>query len=59
MKRYDASLADFAEAQKVNPDGPQVPAYRCIAYTGMGRFDEALADCNAALAKSPKAMFTR
>ena len=29
LKAYDASLADFAEAQKVNPDGPQVPAYRC------------------------------
>src|SRR6185436_1897048 len=42
MKRYDASLADFDEAQKVNPDGPQVPAYRCITYTGMGRFDDAL-----------------
>ena len=53
LKQYDASLADFAEAQKVNPDGPQVPAYRCITYTGMGKFDEALADCNAALAKSP------
>ena len=37
MKRYDASLADFAEAQKVNPDGPQVPAYRCITYTEHGQ----------------------
>ncbi len=36
-KRYDASLADFAEAQKVNPDGPQVPAYRCITYTEHGQ----------------------
>ena len=53
MKQYDASLADYAEAQKVNPDGAQVPAYRCITYTGMGRFDDAIADCNAALAKSP------
>jgi tetratricopeptide (TPR) repeat protein len=53
MKRYDASLADYAEAQKVNPDGPQVPAYRCITYTSMGRFDDAIADCNTALAKSP------
>ena len=57
MKRYDASLADFAEAQKVNPDGPQVPAYRCITYTGMGRFDDAIADCNAALAKSPNNVY--
>jgi tetratricopeptide (TPR) repeat protein len=58
MKRYDASLADFDEAQKVNPDGPQVPAYRCITYTGMGRFDDALVDCNAALAKSPNNVYT-
>jgi len=57
MKRYDASLADFDEAQKVNPDGPQVPAYRCITYTGMGRFDDALVDCNAALAKSPNNVY--
>jgi tetratricopeptide (TPR) repeat protein len=57
MKQYDASLADFAEAQKVNPDGPQVPAYRCITYTGMGRFDDALVDCNAALAKSPNNVY--
>ena len=53
MKRFDASLADYAEAQKVNPDGTQVPAYRCITYTSMGRFDDAIADCNTALAKSP------
>ena len=57
IKQYDASLADFAEAQKVNPDGPQVPAYRCITYTGMGRFDDALVDCNAALAKSPNNVY--
>jgi len=58
MKLYDASLADYAEALKINPDGPQVPAYRCITYTNMGRFDEALADCNAALAKTPNAIYT-
>jgi tetratricopeptide (TPR) repeat protein len=57
MKQYDASLADFAEAQRVNPDGSQVPAYRCITYTGMGRFDDALADCDAALAKSPNNVY--
>jgi tetratricopeptide (TPR) repeat protein len=58
LKQYDASLADYAEAQKVNPDGPQVPAYRCITYTSMGEFDEALADCNAALAKAPNQIYT-
>ncbi|WP_347337185.1 tetratricopeptide repeat protein [Bradyrhizobium lablabi] len=58
LNQYDASLADYAEAQKVNPDGPQVPAYRCITYTSMGKFDEALADCNAALAKTPNQIYT-
>ena len=24
-KQYDSALADFAEAQKLNPDGPQIP----------------------------------
>jgi tetratricopeptide (TPR) repeat protein len=57
MKRYEESLADFAEAQRVNPDGPQVPGYRCLTYIGMGRFDDALTDCNAALAKSPNNLY--
>jgi tetratricopeptide (TPR) repeat protein len=58
LKAYDASLADFAEAQKVNPDGPQVPNYRCLTYIGMGRFDDALADCNTALVKTPNNVYT-
>ena len=29
-KQYDAALADFAEAQKLNPEGSQVANYRCI-----------------------------
>jgi tetratricopeptide (TPR) repeat protein len=57
LKAYDASLADFAEAQKANPDGPQVPAYRCRTYIDMGRFDDALADCNTALAKTPNNVY--
>ncbi|MEH2622292.1 tetratricopeptide (TPR) repeat protein [Bradyrhizobium sp. AZCC 1719] len=57
MKLYEASLADYAEAQKVNPDGPHVPGYRCVTYASMGRFDDALADCNAALAKSPNNVY--
>jgi tetratricopeptide (TPR) repeat protein len=57
LKAYDASLADFAEAQEANPDGPQVPAYRCRTYIDMGRFDDALADCNTALAKTPNNVY--
>ena len=57
MKRFDAALADFAEAQKINPDGPQVPGYRCVTYIAMGRFDDALTDCNTALAKSPNNIY--
>ena len=58
LKLYDASLADYAEALKVNPDGPQVPAYRCITYAGMGKFDEAVADCNTVLAKAPNQIYS-
>ena len=57
-KQYPAAIADFAEAQKLNPDGPQVTTYRCITYTQMAKFDEALADCNATLAKTPASIYT-
>ena len=57
-KQYPAAIADFAEAAKLNPEGPQVANYRCITYTEMGKFEEALADCNAALAKTPTSIYT-
>lgn len=57
QKNSDAALADFADAQKLNPDALQIPTYRCITYTDMSKFDEALADCNAVLAKNPKAIY--
>jgi tetratricopeptide (TPR) repeat protein len=57
LKQYDAALADFAEAQKVNPNWP-IASNRCVTYTEMGKFDEALADCNDALAKAPNSVFT-
>lgn len=57
LKQYDAALADFSEAQKLNADGPQVPSNRCIAYAEMKRFDEAIADCNVVLAKTPKNVY--
>ena len=41
-KQYPAAIADFAEAQKLNPNGPQVATYRCITYTEMRKFDEAI-----------------
>ena len=58
-KQYDASLADFAEGKSSIPTDPQIPAYRCITYTEMGRFDEALADCNEALAQSSENVYGR
>ena len=56
-KEYDAAIADFAEAQKLNPTAGQIPSYRCITYTAMGKFDEALADCNDVLTKNPKSTY--
>ncbi|CAN7455247.1 tetratricopeptide repeat protein [Bradyrhizobium sp. LjRoot220] len=57
-QQYEAALADFAEAQKLDPEAPQVAIYRCITYTAMGKFDQALADCNATLAKTPTSIYT-
>src|SRR6202012_6067406 len=45
-KDYDAALADFASAEKIDPNSFQLRANRCITYGAMGRFDEAIADCN-------------
>src|SRR3954454_13029912 len=53
-KQYEPALADFEEARQLNPEGWQIPNYRCITYTELGRFDEAIADCNEVLAKYPK-----
>jgi tetratricopeptide (TPR) repeat protein len=53
-KQYESALAYFAEGKPLNPGGWQIPGYRCITYTEMGRLDEALADCNEVLAQHPK-----
>jgi tetratricopeptide (TPR) repeat protein len=53
-KQYESALSYFAEGKPLNPGGWQIPNYRCITYTDMGRFDEALADCNEVIAQHPK-----
>ena len=53
-KQYQSALAYFAEGKPLNPGGWQIPGYRCITYTEMGRLDEALADCNEVLGQHPK-----
>jgi tetratricopeptide (TPR) repeat protein len=53
-KQFAPALADFAAARQLNPEGWQIPNYRCITYAELGRFDEAIADCNEVLAKHPK-----
>lgn len=58
QKQYDAAIADFAEAQKLNPSAVQIPTNRCVTYTEMGKFDLALADCNDVLAQSPRSVYT-
>lgn len=57
-KDYQAALADFAEARQFNPTGIHAPNFRCITYTEMSRFDEAIADCNEVLEKFPKSPYT-
>jgi tetratricopeptide (TPR) repeat protein len=56
-KDYDAALADFAAAEKVFPNAPQAQVYRCVAYTDMGKFDDALKDCNDVIAKVPNYLY--
>src|SRR5262249_33810147 len=53
-KQYESALASFAEGKQLNPEGWQIPNYRCGTYAEMGRFDDALADCNEVLAQHPK-----
>src|SRR6266566_5729530 len=56
-KDYAAAIADFAESQRRNPTAQQIPSFRCVTYTEMGKFDLALADCNEVLAKAPRSVF--
>ena len=37
-----SALAYFAEGKQLNPEGWQIPNYRCITYAEMGRLDDAL-----------------
>lgn len=53
-KLYESALANFAEGKQLNPEGWQIPNYRCNTYAEMGRLDVALADCNEVLAQHPK-----
>jgi tetratricopeptide (TPR) repeat protein len=57
LKQYDAAIADFAEAQRINVSAWQIPNFRCVTYTEMGKFDEAIADCNDVIANAPKSTF--
>jgi tetratricopeptide (TPR) repeat protein len=54
---FDGAFADFATAERLNPTPPQPNVFRCVAYIDMGKFDDALGECNKALAKSPNYHF--
>src|ERR1700722_623214 len=56
-KDFDGALADFAEADRINPAASLARLNRCLAYTVMGKFDQALADCNSVIEKAPKFHF--
>ena len=53
-KQYDIGAAYFAEGKPLVRRRWEIACYRCITYTELGRFDEALADCNEVIAKYPK-----
>jgi tetratricopeptide (TPR) repeat protein len=54
---FDGAFADFAAAEQLNPTPPQPNVLRCVAYIDMGKFDDALGECNKALAKTPNYHF--
>jgi tetratricopeptide (TPR) repeat protein len=56
-KDFDGALADFAEAERINPAWAQARLNRCLARAAMGKFDEAIADCNSVIEKAPKNQF--
>jgi tetratricopeptide (TPR) repeat protein len=56
-KDFDGALADFSEAERIDPTRPRARINRCLAYTAMGQFDQALADCNSVIEKAPKDQF--
>jgi lipoprotein NlpI len=47
---YDAALADFAMAKEIDANARQIFTNCRVTYTAMGKFDEALADCNNVIA---------
>ena len=50
---FEGALADFAAAEAADSSRPQPAVFRCNAYTEMGKLDDALKDCNAAITKLP------
>jgi tetratricopeptide (TPR) repeat protein len=56
-KDFDGAFADFAAAEQLNPTAPQSNVFRCVAYIDMGKFDDAIGECNKALAKAPNYHF--
>jgi tetratricopeptide (TPR) repeat protein len=49
---FDGALADVIAALQTDAT-PETYLERCRIYTAMGRFDEAIADCNTAIGKAP------
>jgi len=45
---FDGALADLAEAQRLDPKSHS-ESQRCIAYKAMGKYNEAIAECNIVL----------
>ena len=56
-KDYDAALADFAAAEALNPTPAQPVRFRCVTYTEMGKFDDALADATRCWPSTPNYHF--
>jgi Flp pilus assembly protein TadD len=53
---FDGALADLAEAQRLDPKSHS-ESQRCIAYKAMGKYNEAIAECNIVIERLPKNQF--
>ena len=54
VKKFDAALADFNQAEKLDPDNPRVHRYRALAYLDSKKNAEAEAELTKALKLEPR-----
>ena len=54
---FDGALADLTQAEQIDSTKPQTATIRCETYLAMGKFDDAITNCNIVIEKAPKYQF--